>query len=57
MPSPAPVPVTSPVQSAQSFVASDYENERITQGVRILGRIRTFEQVKIIKPWQFWIQW
>ena len=32
VPSPAPVPVTSPMQSAQSFVASDYENEKITQG-------------------------
>lgn len=32
VPSPAPVPVTSPTQSAQSFNASDYENEKITQG-------------------------
>lgn len=32
VPSPAPVPVTSPMQSAQSFNASDYENEKITQG-------------------------
>lgn len=28
VPSPAPVPVTSPMQSAQSFNASDYENEK-----------------------------
>lgn len=32
VPSLAPVPVTSPMQSAQSFNASDYENEKITQG-------------------------
>jgi hypothetical protein len=32
VPSPAPVPVTFPMQSAQSFNASDYENEKITQG-------------------------
>lgn len=32
VPSPAPVPVTSPMQTAQNFVASDYENEKITQG-------------------------